>query len=150
MPAISNILYFMRVYPGFLWPDLLCPPNFSTTRKTVALGWDKQSIRWVATTLQTVKSRGLRQITIRSEIIIENPSSDTALREWLDLDRFLSQLWTFHPIPLKIVHESECPRCGLGDLAPVLLPELTGRGIVDFVESGRTSFLSCSLLVCLD
>lgn len=114
------------------------------------LGWDKQNVQWITTTLQSIKSRCLQQITINSYNDIEDIASGTVLREWQDLDRLLFQLWTLRSIRLKIVYEKGRGGHDLGSLAPTLLPELTSRGAVDLVEPDRTSFLSCSPVVCLN
>ena len=128
------------------------PPsvNLSKLAKLEALVFDCgiQDVQWITATLQTVESKNLRQITIRSHADIEDPVSETVLREGQDLDRLLSPLRILRSV--EITRKKRREERDLEGLARMLLPELTGRGAVDFVEPRRTSFSSCSPLACLD
>ena len=84
-------------------------------------------------TLQTVKSKQLRQITIVSRIILVAPVREMALQGWRDLDRLLLQLWISHLILPKFSLREREGGADLGGFAQSLLPELTNRGIVDLV-----------------
>ena len=108
-----------------------------------------QNLQWIAATLQTAESKDLWQVTIRSHAAIEDPVSEPVLRKWRDLDHFLLRFWTLHSVRLKIAYRKGYEGHDLGGLAPMLLPELTGRGAVDLVESSCASFSSCSPPACL-
>jgi hypothetical protein len=57
-------------------------------------------------------------------------------RQWLELDHLLVQLWESHSICLKVLYYA--PSGKEGEMASScvnsLLPEVTSRGIADFVE----------------
>jgi len=84
--------------------------------------------------LQTVESKGLRQITIHSHTVFANPIEETVHKEWQDLDRLLLQFWTSRSIRPRIMYEKGKGGTDLRDFAPSLLPELTKGGAVDLVE----------------
>lgn len=82
------------------------------------------SIKWIIMTLQASKPESLQRISIRGYCISTERLGEIR-REWRDLDRLLSRLWTLH----SIVPEVTCVRCSK-DLVRRLLPELSGRGVV--------------------
>ena len=98
--------------------------------------------------LQTVQSKNLQWITIspcatitdlprirnHPPLTIANMVGETVRQERQDLDRLLVQFWTSHSIHPRITYEAGSVGSELGALLPSLLPELTRRGLVDFVE----------------
>ena len=72
-------------------------------------------------TLQTIKTKNLRQITIYSYGCYNQWEG---VGEWHDLDCLLVELWTSHAALPKFVCKDR-----LRELAPSLLPELTSRGV---------------------
>jgi len=92
------------------------------------------NVRWITMALQTAESTNLQRITIRFYIPLEASIEELFHREWEDLDCALLQLWNSRSIRLRIEHRGEGAGCELRELAPRLLPELTGRGAVDLVE----------------
>lgn len=80
-------------------------------------------IQWVVVTLKATKPKLLRQITIHSNGVSPEPTLE-AVRGWRDLDHLLAGLWTSHSIIPKISYR-DC----LQALAPMLLPELTSKGV---------------------
>jgi len=91
------------------------------------------SIRWIITTLQTAESTNLRQIIIQISAPL-GASTELFYREWQDLDRLLLEFWTLRSVRPRIEYMAEKAGCELRELAPRLLPELTGRGAVNLVE----------------
>ena len=92
-------------------------------------------------TLQTVGSGYLQSITIEPHDLPPETVEEEVYQEWHDLDRVLVQFWTSHSIRPRVVY---MPRLGegkdLGVDVPILLPELTRRGLVDLVELPTDSF----------
>jgi hypothetical protein len=86
--------------------------------------------------LKTVQSKNLQQITIHSRVTFANQIGETDHQAWQDLDRQLVQFWTSHSIHPKFTYEGMRVD-GLRAFAPSLLPELTGRGLVDLIEDRR-------------
>jgi hypothetical protein len=108
---------------------------------------DWWGIQWVIMALQTItpKHQDLRQITIWLSYYLTLCGVGTEARwtvgvakyrQWLDLDRLLVRLWESHSIrpkvvvPTKRADQTKNMRGGIGSL----LPEITKRGIIDFVE----------------
>ena len=73
------------------------------------------SLRWINTAIETIRSKDLRRVTVKSRHIVVN------YREWEDLDRLLAQLWTSRSIRPRIVFSRRGKMIGL---VPKLLPEL--------------------------
>ena len=89
-------------------------------------------------TLQTVNSKDLQRITIQPHDSPPETIEQEAYEEWQDLDRVLVQFWTSHSIRPQIVcMPGWGPGNSLRDNAPVLLPEMTRRGLVDFIEAPK-------------
>ena len=81
--------------------------------------------QWITDSLQTAKSKNLRQITIYPI----PASGEPVHQEWLDLDSLLAQLWTSRSVLPKIVFPERFGMGGLAHLAPTLFPKLTSRGV---------------------
>ena len=92
------------------------------------------NVRWIIGALQTAESTNLRQITIRFPFELGAWSGGIFRREWQELDRALLQFWTSHSIRPRIEYWRVEEGYELGELASRLLPELTGRGVVDLVK----------------
>jgi len=96
----------------------------------------RSTVQWITMTLQTLNSKNLQSITIEPHNATPETVEEGAYQEWQDLDRSLVQFWTSHSIRPRFVY---VPRWGKGkDLVadvPILLPELTRRGLVDLVGS---------------
>jgi hypothetical protein len=97
---------------------------------------------WVVGTFQTIipKHRDLRQITIhipyymvRAGLFgdIRQAINETQYGQWMDIDRLLVQFWESRSIRPKVICTT---KQGMGDNLGRLLPEITGRGIIDLVE----------------
>jgi len=86
--------------------------------------------------LQTVDSKHLQKITLRLSVhIFDYPFDwETIYREWYDLDQPLAQFWTSHSIRPTVIYEKWSIGKDIKHYAPTLLPQLTGRGLVDLVE----------------
>ena len=112
--------------------------------KDVGFHFDNLSVKWIVATLQTAKSKYLRQITIFSSTSFDTVEGEVR-REWQDLDHLLVRLWTSRLIIPKIKYISAPERedVDLGEVAPSLLPELVSRGVVcevgDYLELSRSS-----------
>jgi hypothetical protein len=97
--------------------------------KHVEFLWGRWDIQWITTSLQTAKSKCLRQITIT---INPFPSfftqvGETIYREWQDLDRLLVDLWTSRSIVPKLRFHKEYE----GNTLEELVPQLCSRGVVE-------------------
>ena len=113
------------------------PLDLSKARKLKDLlfwfgGLDVQRITM---TLQTAQSKHLQQITIYPRGSFANPVEETVRRGWQDLDRLLVQFWTSHSIRPKITYDAGKGQDDWGVSAPMFVPELTRRGIVDLVAN---------------
>lgn len=106
---------------------------------------------WITMALETISSkhRDLEQISIHIPCVLGAVTDENfavverAMEEaepgmrWSDLDRFLVQFLESHSIHMTIVYPRPEEKCGMREMeewARCLLPELTGRGIVDVVE----------------
>lgn len=125
----SGTIEFLCIYPFLSYPNRsMIPPPLDISKcsklKRMKFGVGCDIIRWVITTLQAPKPKSLQQITIYSYGMPHHPTRET-VEGWLEIDSLLARLWTSHSI---------APRITSGDsmrtLAPRLLPELTGRGVV--------------------
>ena len=92
--------------------------------KEVVFGSDGP-LRWINTAIETIRSKDLQRVTIKSWHILVD------YREWGDLDRLLTQLWTSHSIRPTILFSRRGEMIGL---VPKLLPELTKKAAVDVSE----------------
>ena len=114
--------------PGMPPPlDLSKAPKLKDMEFVV--GW--AGVQWIITTLQGTIPKYLRQISIYS-YGTRYPPTVEGEQEWMELDRLLVELWTSYSILPKIAY---CDR--LDWFAPLVLPELTSRGIVpEFKANG--------------
>ena len=92
------------------------------------------NVRWMIGVLQTAESTNLRQITIRFPLELGTWAEERFHQDWQELDHALLQFWTSHSIRPRIEYWRVDEECELKELASRLLPELTGRGVVDLVE----------------
>jgi hypothetical protein len=84
--------------------------------------------------LQTIESENLQRITIDMWAALENPIGETVHQAWLDLDRLLAQFSESHSIRPGITHNRGENGTNFKNLVPIVLPELTRRGVVDMAE----------------
>jgi len=152
----SDTLEYLDITKGTLgvFPHSLCltktlPPPLdpattlidlsrATKLKHLVFRCDRPSVQWITMTLQTVGSKGLRQITLWVDGRIFIPINlETVYREWLDLDQLLVQFWTSDSIRPTVTYVKRPIGKDIGYYAPCLLPELTGRGLVDLVRYKR-------------
>jgi len=108
--------------------------------------WAASRVECITMALQTItpKHRYLRRISIfvADYSIFVNIGGDVGqiagdqtLRQWLELDRLLARLWESHSIRPRIKY-NVCPgqeKAVIDSVARCLLPETTGRGIIDLV-----------------
>jgi hypothetical protein len=105
----------------------------ATKLKVVEFRCARSNVQWIATALQTIKSENLQQITINL-FPASGRVGEAVRREWLNLDRLLTQFSTSRSIRPKIVYVEREGGADLKNLALSLFPELTRRGIIDVVE----------------
>jgi len=105
----------------------------ATKLKYLKFLWTRSSVQWIATTLQTVKSKNLQRIIICQAIALPEEIEEAVYREWQDLDRLLVQFWASHLIRPRVTYVVGKGGKDLRDHVPSLLPELTRRGLVDLV-----------------
>jgi hypothetical protein len=115
------------------------PPPFDLSKITKLKNLEFQlaympNVQWITTTIQTVKSPNLRQISIHSRKFPVEPIEATFLQEWLNLDRLLAQLWTSHSIRPEITCPYLVAHYLQADVVSRLFPELTSRGVVTVVR----------------
>ena len=94
----------------------------------------RSTVQWISMTLQTVKSENLQSISILYDGCLETIEEEFH-QEWQDLDRLLVQFWVTHSIRPRVAYKVRRGERDLGDGVPSLLPELTGREIVDLVRT---------------
>ena len=85
-------------------------------------------VGWINATLQTARSKNLRQITIHIPAIFLRSVDETTRLEWQDFDHLLVRLWTTRSIRPVFTYEKKGAGTGPGELVPKLLPELVSRG----------------------
>ena len=117
-----------------------------TKLKDAAFGPGLWDVEWITMTLQTIAPahRDLRQISIyipyRSDDLgrhFTQTIEEAILRQWLALDRLLVQLWESHSIRPRVAHlksEEEEENEWMRECIEGLLPEMTGRGIIELAE----------------
>jgi len=115
----------------------------ATRLKNAAFRYDSQDVNWITGALQTItpQHRDLQQISIclpcrlTSFTVgtdVRQTVGEAITRQWLDLDRFLVQLWESRSIRprvgcLRLAEERQNVEYSIG----CLLPEAMERGIVD-------------------
>ena len=92
----------------------------------------ESSVQWITVALQTVKSKNVRRIRISIRASVNIP--ETVRQEWQDLDSLLVHFWTSHMVRLRVSYLARDGDMDMRDYAPSLLPESTGRGLVDLVK----------------
>ena len=108
--------------------------SMATKLKHLAFKCAGPSIQWATKALQTVESKNLQGITLRS-----NPDifgnidmiTEPILHQWHDLNHLLVQFWTSHSIRPKVMYETGRRRRDMRKHTSRLLPELTRSGVVD-------------------
>ena len=105
----------------------------ATKLKDLVFRCARPNVEWITMTLQTVRSKNLRQITIRPDPNTSRTIEDTVRREWEDLDRLLVQFPASRSIRPKLTYGAGVGGRFLRDQVPSLLPELTGRGLIDLI-----------------
>jgi len=108
--------------------------NLSTAKKLKHLVFRcaRAQVQWITTTLQTVKSEDLQQITLwpGADVFVRK-IGEPVRQQWQDLDHLLVQLWASHSIRLEILWMR---REDVREYAPSLLPELIRSGLIDLAE----------------
>ena len=86
--------------------------------------------------LRTANFENLQQIAIcPSDTVPGSPIEETVRRELQDLDHMLVQFWTSYSIRPQVMYDQLEGGEDMRDRVPDLLPELSRRGLVDFVET---------------
>lgn len=94
-----------------------------------------RGIKSLTMALQTAGSENLRRITIHPYIITSDDLIEEAtLRDWWDLDLLLVQLWASRSVRTQFMYGPDREGKEARDYAPSLLPELTGRGVIDLLK----------------
>ena len=80
-----------------------------------------------------------KQITIHPRVTFTFATQfgEAVHQEWLDLDHVLVQFWNSHSVRPEITYGAGGRVDDLRAFAPILLPELTRRGLVNLVEVQR-------------
>ena len=100
--------------------------------------WNGSTIRWIVTTLQSVRSKNLQDTTISRFCALLERIKGEVRREWEDLDWPLVHFWSTHSIRPQIICLATKGGRDLRDHVPSLLPELTRRGLIDLDERTAT------------
>lgn len=117
-------------------PTTLLDLSTATRLKDLVFQCCQPNAKWIINALQTIKSKDLRQITLRPDArAFWNTMGETVYREWGDLDRLLVEFRTSRPVRPKLVYEMVlCEEEDMRGYALSLLPELTGGGHIDLLE----------------
>lgn len=91
------------------------------------------NVRWITSTILTVKSENIQQITFDSDTFVKNPIGEMVRQEWRELDRALVGLWTSHSMRPKFTFRAEGWGVNIKHFVPALLSELTKMGAIDVV-----------------
>jgi len=122
--------------PSLSFTDL----SKATKLKYLTFRCRRPYIRWIISTLQTVESQNLHQITIHPYTgALRNQTNETVRQEWQDLDQLLVQFWASHSIRPRFVYSLDDGGRNMRYRAPSMLPELTNGGLVDLVEQSSPS-----------
>jgi len=81
--------------------------------------------------LQTIKSKNFERVTIRLDGNTMNMITERVRQQWQDLDRLLVQFLVSHSIRTEVMYSGSA---GISNYAPIMLPELTRRELVNLVE----------------
>lgn len=90
-------------------------------------------VRCITKAPESIDSKHLRLVAIRSCAVFSSPINPSIHREWRDLDHLLVHLWTIHSIRLGIEYGGKEGAGSLGDFARILLPEAVSRGFVKVI-----------------
>ncbi|KAF9789183.1 hypothetical protein BJ322DRAFT_1017897 [Thelephora terrestris] len=126
----SHTLESLSLDCSFQLESRLPPLDFSDAEQleNVEFSWSLRNVWWITASLQTVKSKYLRQITIEvCSARFYLPQIDVLLPEWEDLNRLSSELWISRSVLPKIKYYGAGYVLDLGEIAPIFLPELTKR-----------------------
>ena len=72
-------------------------------------------------------------------VVFRRMIGEAAYQEWLELDRLLTHLWESHSYQSKVLYDVPIWVNGQSARSCIesLFPEVTTRGIVDFVDLGH-------------
>jgi len=92
--------------------------------------------QWISETLHTVEPKNLQRLSLElpRRSAIEDTTWETVHQEWLDLDSLFVQSSVSHALRLKVIHAPGKGELDVRDRMAVFLPELTRRGIADWVQ----------------
>jgi hypothetical protein len=135
---------FVRTDSSLLTPDEWSSASIDLSKATKLKDVEFRSSSWsvesIVVALQTItpEHRYLQQILVLATrhsamtgASVRQAIGEEDLAQLLDLDRLLVQFWESHSVRLKVV----CVTLEQGrDHIDHLLPEVSGRGIVDFVR----------------
>lgn len=143
-PPLSDIpspLVFTDPILSLASPDKL-DLSKATRLEEVELRWNRPEVGWITNTLETVRRRTIRRITIR---INPNFILYTPIYEWYGLDLLLDKLWCQTTISISI---SCCAR--LQKRAMELLPLFTRRSQTEVLLVEDHGFHSYDSFLYLD
>ena len=103
------------------------------TSKSLKFLWERSSIWWITTTLQTVKSKNLQDITTYLNSTLQATIGEEVHLEWQNLDQLLVQFWNTYLICPHVVNVVRNGGKDIRDCVLSLLLELTKRGLVNLV-----------------
>ena len=110
--------------------------SMATKLKSLTFQCTGPGVRWVITTLQTVKSKNLQWITLRPDTTTSmNMTKGMIHQEWLDLNHLLVHFWTLCLICPQVVYGLQVGGKNIRDHVPSLSLELTRRGLANLVET---------------
>ena len=125
----SAIFWFLTVVRERRRAAFARPLKISTATKLKDVAFRSEgSLRWINAVLETIKSKELQWVTVKSWHVLVD------YREGEDLDHALAQLWTSRSVRPTILFSR---KGRIMELVPKLLPELTKEGAVDVFEHGE-------------
>ena len=86
------------------------------------------NVSWINATLQTARSKDLREIIIHIPTTLFRSIDETTRLEWQDLDHLLVWLCTTRSVRPVFTYEKSGEGSGPEERVPELLPELVSRG----------------------
>lgn len=114
--------------PRTPFPDI----SKATKLKYLMFLWQGSDVQWIITTLQTLESKTVQDISIYPLDPLPETVEEAICEEWRNLDRPLVQFGTSHSTRIRVAYVTGNDTRGS---LPNLLPELTRRGLVDLVEA---------------
>ena len=136
--ACSSAPQLFNALPLLMNPGTLPPPCDLSKFTRLKYAWFSQNlavpnVQWITTTLQTAKSMNLQQIDISSPLDLVVKGIEPMIGQaWQELDYLLTQLWLSRSIHPKIALEKRWGKGEPTEVGPILLPQLTKRGFVEF------------------